>query len=240
MASLKLAYFVIVLGFMTSLLDVQSLQPREAERPIIGILTQRILDKTLLKYFPFAKKRSYIAASYVKYLQSAGARVVPILDTYNKKNLTLLFNSINGLLLPGGGVSLSTSKFFKTGKKLHQMAVDFNHKGGYFPIFSICLGFEAMHIYVEKNRKILSRFNAENESLPIKLESSYKTSRMFYNLTKELKDALENKGLTSNFHKDGIDPAWYKKSKILKEEYRLLATSKDRKGKPFVAAFEGN
>ncbi len=227
------------LTFLQLLVNNKAMQPIRAERPIIGILAQRITDKLLHKYYPFTKNRSYIAASYVKYMQAAGARVVPILDTYNEKNLTVIFNSINGLLLPGGGVNLVDSKFLKTGKKLHKMIVDYNHNGGYFPILSICLGFEAMHKFVEKNAKFLTSFNSENSSLPIKLASDFKTSRMFYNLTKELRNSLEKKSLTSNFHMDGISPSWYKKSKAFKREYRLLATAKDRDGKKFVAAMEG-
>ena len=52
--------------------------------------------------------RPYIAASYVKYLESAGARVVPVLHTASKDNLTSTFNSINGLLYPGGGANLAS------------------------------------------------------------------------------------------------------------------------------------
>lgn len=45
------------------------------DSPIFGILSQEtyIVDK----YLP-EKHKSFIAASYVKYLESAGARVVPI------------------------------------------------------------------------------------------------------------------------------------------------------------------
>eukprot|EP00794_Sanderia_malayensis_P000531 gene531-1184_t len=209
------------------------------ERPIIGILAQKITDKLLHKFYPLTKHRSYIAASYVKFIEAAGARVVPIPDKIDEKNLTILINSINGLLLPGGKVNLVDSHYFKTARKLHNLITDYNHQGGYFPILSICLGFEAMHRFVEKNTRTVSSFNAENSSLPIKLESDFKTSRMFYNLTKELRNALEKKPLTSNFHQEGIDPAWYKKSKKIKDEYRLLATAKDRDGKQFVAAMEG-
>lgn len=213
--------------------------PVPSERPIIGILSQPIIDKLLHKFIPYSKNKSYIATSYVKYVQAAGARVVPIYDTYDKKNLSLIFNSINGLLLPGGGSSLKKSKYIKTVKRLMKLAIDFNENGGYFPVFGICLGFEAMHVYFEKNQNFLSPLDVENKSLPIKLDESFVTSRMFFNLTKELRNALEKKGLTANFHKEGIHPSWYKRNDRLGSQYRLLATSVDRAGKPFVAAMEG-
>lgn len=45
------------------------------ERPIIGILSQETY--IVAKYFD-EKHDSFIAASYVKFLESAGARVIPI------------------------------------------------------------------------------------------------------------------------------------------------------------------
>ena len=228
----------IIVGF-TLVQYSKALIPNSPERPIIGILSQTITDKLLHKYIPLSKNKSYIATSYVKFVQAAGARVVPIFDTYDKKNLTVIFNSLNGIIFPGGGSSLRNSKYIKAAKKLMKLAIEYNENGGYFPILGICLGFEAMHVYFEKKRKFLSPFDAENKSLPIKLEKSFGTSRMFFNLTHELKDALEKQALTSNFHEDGVHPSWYKRSKRLKRQFRLLATSLDREDKPFVAAMEG-
>ena len=47
---------------------------------------------------------SYIAASYVKYIQMSGAQVVPIF-AYSKKMTYFdnLLPKINGVLFPGGG-----------------------------------------------------------------------------------------------------------------------------------------
>jgi hypothetical protein len=46
------------------------------ERPIIGVLAQEI-SYSLVDFFP--NSSSYISASYVKFLEAAGARVVPVL-----------------------------------------------------------------------------------------------------------------------------------------------------------------
>lgn len=45
--------------------------------PIIGILSQETYSVNHL--FPGIQYQSFIAASYVKHLESAGARVVPIM-----------------------------------------------------------------------------------------------------------------------------------------------------------------
>ena len=74
-------------------------------RPIIGILAQECQP-----HFPVEIcSTSYIAASYVKYIESAGARVVPVLINQPEEYYRIIFNSTNGILIPGGRVSISDS-----------------------------------------------------------------------------------------------------------------------------------
>ena len=77
------------------------------DRPIIGILAQE-LSVPLKKWYG-DNYTSYIGSSYIKYIEAAGARVVPVLINQPMEYYELVFNSTNGLLFPGGGVSLSKS-----------------------------------------------------------------------------------------------------------------------------------
>lgn len=85
-----------------------------ADWPIIGLFAQ-----------PSSSKNSacggscqYIAASYVKNLEAAGARVVPI-DYYSThEELDHLFASLNGFFFPGGGAAFPSSAQYIFGKKL--------------------------------------------------------------------------------------------------------------------------
>ena len=54
--------------------------------------------------------QTYIPASYVKWLQSAGAQVVPVPYNADRATLQKLFNSLNGILFTGGGLDLGISK----------------------------------------------------------------------------------------------------------------------------------
>lgn len=49
----------------------------ENTEPIIGVLSQEI-SKLIASKFPERNYKSYIAASYVKFVESSGGRVVPI------------------------------------------------------------------------------------------------------------------------------------------------------------------
>ena len=49
----------------------------------------------------------YIAASYVKWLEAAGARAVPILYTDSNETIHGKLSAVNGVLLPGGDSDIS-------------------------------------------------------------------------------------------------------------------------------------
>lgn len=65
---MKLLFAHILLLFVTT----EALN----SQPIIGILSQETYSVN--KYFPDENYKSYIAASYVKFVESAGGRVVPV------------------------------------------------------------------------------------------------------------------------------------------------------------------
>lgn len=49
---------------------------------------------------------AYLAASYVKFIESAGARVVPIPFEASNSTLEKIFQKINGVLITGGGIEI--------------------------------------------------------------------------------------------------------------------------------------
>ena len=76
-------------------------------RPIIGILAQE-LSSSLEPWYG-ENYTSYIGAAYVKYIEQAGARVVPVLINQTDEYYDTIFKSTNGLLIPGGAVSIVDS-----------------------------------------------------------------------------------------------------------------------------------
>ena len=75
------------------------------------------IPSSLTRAYPEANASSYVGASYVKWVESAGARAAPVLlgrdVRYYREEV---FDKINGLLIPGGGVSL----FNSGGEKMHR------------------------------------------------------------------------------------------------------------------------
>ena len=100
-------------------------------RPIIGILDQNLHGD---------ESHTYIAASYVKWVESAGARVVPLLyRKWSVEKMEKVLKSINGVLLPGGSIKFE-------GKYLAQLVTIYNYvkkandNGIHYPIWGTCLG----------------------------------------------------------------------------------------------------
>lgn len=68
------------------------------QNPIVGIYTQDPDDFGQTKQ----EGQTYIAASYIKNLEMAGAQVVPLFYHYSHQQLSALLSQLNGVIFPGG------------------------------------------------------------------------------------------------------------------------------------------
>lgn len=93
--------------------------------PIIGLFTQ----PTSSDNGDCGGDCLYLAASYVKYIESSGARVVPINYYAEKDELDHLFGSLNGFLFPGGG-----GFFPPSAQYIFDKTVKANDKGDFSPV----------------------------------------------------------------------------------------------------------
>lgn len=70
-------------------------------QPIIGILSQP-LSSDLADDPRFEGTDSYMMAAYVKFMEAAGARVIPLIWNEPKEVTMDKLSKINGVLFPGG------------------------------------------------------------------------------------------------------------------------------------------
>lgn len=187
--------------------------------PIIGVLAQEV-------YSPTPGKNAYIAASYVKYLESAGARVVPVMINKTEEEYTILFKSINGILFPGGGASIFSSGYAKAAGIFYKLALDANSKGDYFPVWGTCLGFEQLTL-LTSGKSLLSQTNTNGVALPLNFTKELKDSRMFKDFPEDLMASLANEPLTENSHQWSISTKRFTGNEQLKKFYRILSTNTD-------------
>ena len=91
---------------------------------------------------------AWFASVNVKFLEKAGARVVPITVDETDEYYENIFKNINGLYLAGGCGKFVCSKYAKTIRRFIKWSKEAAENGGYFPIWGACLGLE--HVVVEE------------------------------------------------------------------------------------------
>jgi len=217
----------------------QGIQAVVNNRPIIGILTQPLGTEISNAS---STNTTYIAASYVKFLESAGARVVPIHYDSSDSELRAIFGSINGVLFPGGGADLSnTTRMRHSGQVLYNLAIAANDAGGSFPLWGTCMGFQLLSLLTSQQDSILCEGCYDSEGTPLPLdfvEPAASTSYLYGGLPVELKQKLATSKLTENSHHDGIKPATFQSNGRLAAFYDVLSTNVDGRGTPFVSSME--
>lgn len=192
-------------------------------RPIIGIYAQ-----------PSSKRGEYIAASYVKWIESAGGRVVPIPYNASIPMLIRLFSSINGLLFPGGDAAINDKAQY-----LFDLALKANQNDDYFPIFGTCLGFEWLLEMVSRDWNVLdSGFDAMNLTLPLHFTSKAQNSLLFGSASEKVFKTFQKRAMTLNNHHSGIRPDDFAAHPVLGEFFNVLATNFDRQRVEFVSVIE--
>ncbi|XP_004697814.2 gamma-glutamyl hydrolase [Echinops telfairi] len=201
------------------------------KKPIIGVLMQ----KTQNKMRSFGKY--YIAASYVKYLESAGARVVPIRLNLTDNEYEKLFRSINGILFPGGGAHLNNSYYAKVAKLFYDFALQSFNNGDYFPVWGTCLGFEELTILASEEN-LLTLTKTEHVSLPLNFTGATSQGRMFQNFPVDLLLSLSTEPLTANFHKWSLSVKNFTANGKLREFFNVITTNTDGKIE-FISSMEG-
>ncbi|KAI5607551.1 hypothetical protein C0J50_1862 [Silurus asotus] len=201
------------------------------DRPVIGVLAQENLESD-----HDAKGSSYIAASYVKFLESAGARVVPIRINETEEEYRKLFYSINGLLLPGGDVDIEASQFTRVAKIFYELALKANDAADYFPIWGTCQGFQQLTV-LTSNKNLLTLTDTKSVALPLIFGPGAQNSRMFKNFPKDLLHSLSSENITSNFHSWSLSIQNFTRNAKIKRFYKILTTNTDGK-KEFVSTME--
>jgi gamma-glutamyl hydrolase len=208
---------------------------KQNDWPIIGLFTQ-----------PSTSKRSecngnclYLAASYVKQIESAGARVVPINYYASPEQLEYLFQSLNGFLFVGGG-----SSFPQAAQYIFDRTIQANDEKDVMPLWGTCLGFEWLLIAAAQGDVDIldppdgGQMDAYNISLPLEFTSLAKTSKLFSHASNEIFEILSQENVTMNNHHYGIFPEHFAATEALSSFYDILSLNKDRQGVEFVSTME--
>ena len=162
------------------------------ERPIIGIWTQPNNDTT-----------GYIVSAYVKFVEMAGARVIPLNCNDTDEHLLDLVSQINGVIYPGGETILlnddgSYTDYARKGKLVLDKIKKMNDNGIYYPVWGICLGFQEITVIEAPYPDVFQRykFDSENVANNVTFVEGLEQSKLYKSLSKELLQALQTENIT--------------------------------------------
>ena len=205
--------------------------------PVIGVLAEPTTTA-------FAKLTQYgtsfLPSSYVKWLESAGARVVPLPFDLPKDQLQQRLGGLNGVFFPGGDASINNnSPYAMFSRHVFDWATANN-----IPMWGTCLGFESLFVFTSSLpigtgvAPILSKVDAEQLFLPLNFTTHAPASAMLATAPLSVMATLSASPATINLHAMSVTPEAVAHDPKLAQQWTILATNVDRHGKTFVSLAE--
>lgn len=208
--------------------------------PIIGILSQ-----PADRLFVDRSDSSYILASYVKWIEAAGARVLPVVYDWPQAKLEEVLSQLNGMLFPGGRSLIDDptgpTQFFASRSF---WAMQHLLKRG-IPIWGTCLGFEQAILYPPLflgNGTAVQRDRLDAHDLLLRLDladdATVADSVLWSALSPAARTVLTTRNVTAHMHSYGFSKAAFHSHPFLDSFWRVVATNVDRLGVEFISIVE--
>jgi gamma-glutamyl hydrolase len=217
------------------------------ERPIVGVLTVPLASGGCVTGAGVLTAEAAAATScfhsvYVKWLESAGARVVPLRYDLPDGELLRLAASVNGILFTGGDTPIihtHSQYMHAAGLLLNQTIAAQDH----FPLWGTCMGIQTLSILVAGTSDVLESgifTGVDPQMMPLNMTPAAKTSRLLGAATTppSILEILGQEHVTTNLHHDGVDPATFETNARLRAFYDVLSTNVDSSGHSFVSTIE--
>ncbi|GIQ86499.1 peptidase C26, gamma-glutamyl hydrolase [Kipferlia bialata] len=211
-------------------------------QPVVGILTLSDDDaQPELSSFP---------ASYVKWLEGAGARVIPLYYSMPFEEMHTILDQLDGVLFTGGTQLISfhpINPFSAAGQYVFNYAMDNN-----MPLWGIpwtttcrcgapalgtCLGFELIScILLDDN--VLKATDAYNITMPVEITECGKSTRMYSSQphSEQTQSDFLSLPLSTNTHNWGIYPEQVEVPAF--DDFCIASYNTDRVGQRFVSSYE--
>ena len=179
---------------------------------------------------------AYLQLSIVRWLEAAGITVVPIPPNIGVAEAAAYFEYVQGLFLHPGWADqpayAALVRMFLT------MAVEENKKGGYFPVWGTCQGFQRLIQFFGSSLDNLKSLRFATGTRFI-LQTERRDSRILRYASDAQFAHLKHDYVPWFNHEYGISLRTFRASKRLGTTFRVLSTSHDRAGTEYVSMIEG-
>lgn len=180
----------------------------------------------------------YMDLSVVNWLNSAGIEIVPIPSNIGAAEAAAYFEYVHGLyFLPGWPNNPGFVHLINTFMK---MAIEANIAGDYFPVLGVCLGFQMIlqHMGRLGTLETMNSARLEKQTM-LRLHPEHSESRILQNAETHQVDYMKNHFRPYLNHNFGISLRRFTSTPVLRETFRIISTSHDRKGIEYVSMVEG-
>ncbi|XP_049861516.1 gamma-glutamyl hydrolase B-like [Schistocerca gregaria] len=204
-----------------------------------SVLSQEAPASFVRKFCGNASCGSYIAASYVKFVEGGGARVVPIRISQTRDYYRAVMRQINGVLLPGGGADDfdRPGGYGEAGAHIYEVAKEMNRQGDYFPLWGTCLGMELLAHVSAGRRELRADCWASNLAMPLNLCPDFFRSQLFGAIPDDILTILSSDPVNAHFHHYCVTEKNMTEYGIL-HKWHILAMNHDVEGMEFVSVIE--
>jgi gamma-glutamyl hydrolase len=233
--------------------------PTQPQNPVMGILVEPAAysNNACVSVFSHKSRRSgdptmppgnlsgCVWSIYVKWLESAGIRVVPIRWNSKVEDIDYLLDRVNGVLLPGGiieGDKPVYDAYFATVQHIFNRITYFNtQQGNPVVLWGTCQGFEMINAAAAGTLSVILPGFEGMDPLMMKVNftDAASKSRMFGEAPEYVLSAMAQRDTTLNWHNKGITPQEYATNTKLSSTLRPLSTTNDVNGRTFISSLEG-
>jgi gamma-glutamyl hydrolase len=203
-------------------------------QPIIGVLTYP--DPTSTEQ----EQKSKIEATYVRWLEAAGARVVTIHPWWTKDDINETLTKVNGVLFQGGEMTLKLDgPYEQTAKYILEKIVSLNEdKGIKIPLFAIGQGFQLLHAIVMQDTDFLP-IDAKNYQGTLVIDQKLAQHKILSFLTDADIQLVQSKVSVYQNEALGVTDETYGKHAPLAEFFDKVGIAVDKSKKDvFIAIVE--
>ncbi|XP_057958380.1 gamma-glutamyl hydrolase 2-like isoform X2 [Malania oleifera] len=214
-----------------------ALDPNLNYRPVIGIVSHP--GDGASGRLNNASNASYIAASYVKFVESAGARVIPLIYNEPMEIINNKLSLVNGVLFTGGRAKIGL--YYEVVEAIFKKILEKNDAGEHFPLLATCLGFELLTMIISKDKNILEGFNATHQASTLQfMENTNIEGTVFQRFPPDLLKKLSTDCLVMQNHRFGISPERLQENLDLCSFFKILTTSTDKDNKVYVSTVQAH
>mmetsp|Transcript_66597 Transcript_66597/g.124282 ORF Transcript_66597/g.124282 Transcript_66597/m.124282 type:complete len:346 (-) Transcript_66597:105-1142(-) len=205
---------------------------QRAYGPVVAILAM-----PEFKPAPNQAKRSYISASYVKWLEAHGAHVVPLLHDAPRSEVRTMLGQVNGVVFPGGAFPMEPG-YEAFSRYVFSYAME-----NKVPLWGECLGLLQFLLYTsgeESPGPVTDGWNATGPFIvPLHLTDAGRHRGPAATLSRELREGLEHKPWAWHSHAFSIGMSAFNASKRMQSFWDVLAVDRDRTGSEFISMVSG-